>query len=86
MTNLIVFEGIEEVIIVSAATVNKTIKEWFLEGGRSLNDYEWYLIDADEPFSITTKICVDDGKEFDVTELMPNELRENLIKAGLLTE
>lgn len=88
MTNLIVFEGNDEVIITSVAKVNEAIKLWFLEGKRSLDSYNWYLVDADVPFSINTKISVDMGliKEFDVTELMPHELRESLIKANLLTE
>lgn len=87
MTNLIVFEGNDEVIITSAAKVNEAIKLWFLEGGRSLDDYEWYLVDADEGFSITTKLSLEyTADEFDVTELMPHELRESLIAANLLTE
>lgn len=88
MTNLIVFEGKDEAIIVSAAAVNRAIKLWFLEGGRSLDDYGWYLVDADEGFSITSRSRLEFAKqkEFDVTELMPNELRQGLIDAKLLTD
>ena len=88
MTNTIVFEGSDEVIVVSAAKVNRAITDWFLNGGRSLDDYNIYLTDSDAGFQISTgvKFNDDEMKDFDVTELMPHDLREKLIGADLLTD
>ncbi len=88
MKNIVIFEGANEVIVGSAASVNGIIRDWFLNGGRSLDDYDVYLVDGSEGFSLNTTFVADgvNQTEFDVTELMPNDLRENLIRAGLLTD
>ncbi len=87
MTNVIVFEGQNEVIIVEAGNVNAVVKDWFLNGGRSLDDYDVYLTDVREGFAIIAGTSFDGRHEdFDITELMPNVLREALVDDGLLTE
>lgn len=89
MSNLIVFEGQDEIIVADAGTVNEVIKDWFLEGQRSLEEYDTYLVDASEGFTITSRgLRMDDytRKEFDVTELMPADLRQELIDADLMFE
>jgi len=88
MKNLVVFEGLNETIIASASNINAVIKDWFLEGGRSLDDYDTYLVNGDEGFAVSSRLTSSDSdmKDFDVTELMPNVLREGLIEAGLLTD
>ncbi len=84
--NIIVFEGHDEVIIATAVNINTVIKDWFLDGMRCLENYDIYLADGKEGFCITHKMKFDDGErvDFDVTELMPNDLREKLIAAELL--
>ncbi len=88
MTKLVVFEGADEVIIVAAENVNTVVKQWFLEGQRSLDSYNVYLTDAAEGFSITTGVSFNDNqmKDFDVTELMSADLRKELVAAELLVE
>ena len=86
--NIIVFEGADEVLVVAAGNVNSFIAEWFLDAQRNLNDYDVYLADASEGFAITSGIKFTDykGDDFDVEELMPNELRKALIDAELLID
>ena len=86
MTNIVVFEGVDEVIVATTVNINQVIKEWFLEGQRCLENYDIYLADGDGGFSVTTRLKFDDDqkKDFDVVELMPNALREELIAADLL--
>ena len=89
MTNVIIFEGRNEVIIVEAGNVNAIVREWFLEGKRSLDDYDVYLTDVRDGFSVVTGgVTFNDGQsnDFDVTELMPHDLREALIAGNQLTE
>lgn len=88
MNNAIVFEGRDEVLVVSAAKVNAFVKLYFLEGKRSLDDYDIYLNDIDRGFvvSVTPSFEDDHMQDFDVTELMPNQLRQDLIDAELLTD
>lgn len=84
----IVFEGQDEVIIANAATINAVVTDWFLEGGRSLDDYNVYLADSSQGFSIKTSVNFHTGEKvnWDITALMPDHLREKLITAGLLTD
>ena len=88
MNNTIVFEGADEVLVISAGNLNNFIEEWFLEGKRNLDEYDVYVTDADAGFQITTRVKFSDDqmKDFDVTELMPNHLRAALIAAELLTD
>lgn len=88
MEQFIVFEGVDEVLVVSSAHVNDFIKEWFLEGERSLDEYDTYLVDGNKGFSVTTRVHMnnDDRKDYDVTDLLPNAVREALIEKGLLTD
>lgn len=89
MTNVVVFEGLNEVLVVSAAKVNAFIQLWFLEGKRNLDEYDVYLTDVDEGFAVMQRMSFEDGTchnpDFDVTELMPADLREGLVAADLLT-
>lgn len=84
--NVIVFEGTNEVIIASAGSLTAIVKEWFLDGKRNLDDYNVYVTDADAGFQITTSVNFSDDqmKEFDVTELIPQHLMQELIDADLL--
>ena len=88
--NCIVFEGADEVLVVSAAKVNDFIQLWFLEGKRNLDEYDVELVNIDDGFSVTQSIRMEDAtqevRDFDVTELMPHALRQGLIDAELLTE
>lgn len=87
--NVVVFEGLNEILVVSAANVNAFIRLWFLEGKRNMDEYDVSLTDASEGFAITQRMSFEDGTyhpDFDVTELMPNDLRESLIAADLLTD
>ena len=88
MNDIIVFEGATEVIVGAAANINKLIEDWFLNGERNLDDYDTTLIDGSEGLAISCLIHGEDGgsKRIDVTELMPNVLREALIEKGLLTD
>lgn len=89
MSDIIVFEGATEVIVADAASVNKIIEDYFLNGGRNLDEYDVSIADGHEGVTIETRIstCVMRGDhEFDVTALMPNVLREALIEKGLLTD
>jgi hypothetical protein len=40
MTKLIVFTGLDEVIIGLAKNRDKIIREWFAEAGRDIDDYD----------------------------------------------
>lgn len=88
--NCIVFEGADEVLIVSATKVNAFIQEWFLEGQRNMDEYDVTLADIDDGVAFTQRIRVEattiEHPDFDVTELMPNALRQGLIDAKLLTD
>jgi hypothetical protein len=88
MSKLIVFENANEVIVGDAASANDIIRDWFLNGKRILDDYDTYLVDGHEGFSFRSKITPGPLKRtaYDVTELMPNALREALIDFGQLTE
>lgn len=88
MKDIIVFEGNSETIVGDAASINDIIRDWFLNGGRSLDDYNTYLVDGSKGFSITSKTTIGDGPrmEYDVTALMPNHLRMALVDSGQLTD
>ena len=88
MNNTIVFEGADEVLVVSAGNLNNFIEEWFLEGERNLDEYNVYVTDADAGFQISTRVKFSDDqmKDFDVTEMMPNHLRKAMIDAELLID
>lgn len=89
MTDIIVFEGATEVIVASATSVNKIVEEFFLEGGRNMDEYDVYMADGSEGVIIETRVsaCIMRGdRDYDVTALMPNVLREALIEKGLLTD
>lgn len=83
--DIIVFEGRTEVIIATAANVNAIIREWFLNGDRNLDEYNVYLADGSKGFDIRVSIDADSASlvSYDVTELMPNHLREALVDAKL---
>lgn len=88
MTNVIVFEGDNEVLVVAAASVNAFIREWFLEGGRSLDHYNIYVTDVLKGFAVSASVRFNDSgltQDFDINELMPADLREGLVEAKLLT-
>ena len=53
---MIVFESSHEVIVTTAAPIADFIREWFIEGGRLLEDYEVYEVEANQGFSFTTSI------------------------------
>ena len=86
MTNIVVFEGVDEVIVATTVNINAVIKDWFLEGNRCLENYDIYLADGEGGFSVTTRLRFDDDmkKDFDVVELMPHDLRKALIAKDLL--
>ena len=88
--NCIVFEGADEVLIVSAAKVNAFIQLWFLEGQRNMDEYDVELVNIDDGLALTQSIRTEavtiEHPDFDVTELMPNALRQGLIDAKLLTD
>ena len=88
MNTMIVFEGNNEVIVGNAASVNDLIRDWFLNGGRSLDDYDTYLVDGSEGYSFSSKIAGGSTSrtDFDVTALMPDPLRKALIDFGKLTD
>ena len=86
MSNIIVFEGHDEVIVATTVNVNAVIRDWFLEGQRCLENYDIYLADGKAGFSIESRLKFDrgDAQDFDVVELLPNDLREKLIAKELL--
>lgn len=86
--NIIVFEGVDEVLVVAASKVNAFINDWFLQGQRNMDEYDVYLTDATKGFQIvhSMKFHDDDRKDFDVIELMPHDLRQKLIDAKLLID
>lgn len=89
MKNAIVFEGCDEVLVVSAAKVNAFIQLWFLEGQRNMDEYDIELVDLDDGFAVRQRIHLEDDtrdQNFDVIELLPNDLRQKLIAAKLLTD
>ena len=87
MTNIIIFEGANEIIVTTETNVNKTIELWFLNGLRNLDEYDVYSVGGDETAAFSTRFHSDgDGRDYDVTELMPDVLRNALIEAELLTD
>ncbi len=88
MSDIIVFEGTTEVIVANAGNVNKIIEEFFLNGGRNLDEYDVTIADGNEGVVIETRINAYGMKDsnYDVVDLMPNVLREALIEKGLLTD
>lgn len=84
--NIIVFEGRAEVIVATTANVNNIIREWFLNGGRNLDDYNIYVADGDEGFDVRVGLETDSPSlvAYDVTELMPHPLLQALIDADCL--
>lgn len=84
--DIIVFEGRTEVIIANTSNINDIVKEWFLNGGRNLDDYNVYLANGDEGFDIRVGIDADSAclMDYDVTELMPQHLLQALIDADCL--
>ena len=88
MTDIIIFESADELIVCDVSTVNRTIEEWFLKGGRSLDNFETHLVKSGDAAAFSTRFVADNvnNHDHDVIELMPDVLREALIKAELLTD
>jgi len=53
----IIYFGNDEVIVTTPENEAQTIKEWFIEGGRDLEDYDRELR-YDEAVTITTRLAV----------------------------
>ncbi len=77
MTDIIVFEGNDEVIICKSEYVAQVIEDFFLGTGRELNEFEVSLIKGKEALHISTRIVVDknQSENFDVMSMLPLSLR-----------
>ncbi len=77
MTDIIVFEGEDEVIICKSDCVAKVVKDFFIDTGRELNEFEVSLIKGKEALHISTRIVVDknQSENFDVMSMLPLSLR-----------
>lgn len=88
--DIIVFEGTEETIVGAASAVNKLVEDWFLNAERNLDDYDIYLVDGNQGMTVVSRTSVEaihrSNDDFDIIDLMPNVMREALIKKGLLTD
>ena len=87
MSDMVVFTSPYEVIIVAVEHVNKVITDWFLNGGRSLDNFDVYLEDGKEGFAILNQLHLNGSQEdFDVIDLLPKSLIKQLVDANRLTE
>lgn len=89
MSKIIVIEGTDEIIIGSASAADSIISEWFVETGRSLVDFDIYLLDGDEGGLIQTRVKLasdSDAEHVDVSEVVSQELFEQLDALGMIID
>ena len=87
--DIIVFAGVDETLVGDAAKVNKLVEDWFLNGERNLDEYDVYVTDGGDGVMVQSRShaeIVGRRDDPDITQLMPNVLREALVKKGLLTD
>lgn len=83
MKKIIVFEGTDEIIVANFKSIEKIVKLWFLEGQRSLDNYDIYLVDGDEGFSFSSRVCIDtsggeDISDIGIAKLLSKRLQDKL--------
>lgn len=78
-----VFEGTDEVLIGSIDSINKLVETYFLNTGRNLDDYDFYVAEADDGVLITTCVKAEIGyepeRDIDIMSLLSDKLARNLI-------
>lgn len=87
--DMIVFEGITETIIGLASNSNELIRIWFLEGERSLDEYDVFRVNSKDGFSVSSRLSVTDYDEavsVDLDDIMTVDLQDQLIDAGLFVD
>lgn len=87
MSKIIVFEGTDEVLVGSADAADKIVTDWFLDAGRSLDDFDVYLADGNEGTLILTRVKLDsnsDAEHVDVEDVVSDDLRRKMIHSGAI--
>ncbi len=87
MSKIIVFEGTDEVIVGNADAADQIVTDWFLEAGRSLDDFDVYLVDGKEGSLIVTRVKLDSdsAEHVDVENVVSDELRIRMIHSGVIS-
>ena len=77
----VMFEGENEVIVANSKSMDDIVKLWFLDGRRSLNDYDVYLLDGSKGFAFSSRIHLDTVEEdIDLTERLSTTLQKKLLE------
>ena len=86
MSKLIVFEGTDEVIVGNEEAADQIVTDWFLETGRSLDDFDVYVVDGKEGSLIVTraKLDSDSSESVDVEDVVSAGLRRKMIDSGAI--
>lgn len=84
---ILVFEGRNEVIIGDPKQVEALVESWFNDTGRSLEDYDTYVVDGSDGFAFTTDINADVNREdVYVRDMISLNLRQILNSVGALED
>ena len=84
---ILVFEGRNEVIVGDPEQVETLVESWFNDTGRSLEDYDTYVVDGSEGFAFTTVINADVNREdVYVRDMISLNLRQILNSVGALDD
>ncbi len=84
---ILVFEGRNEVIIGDPEQVETLVESWFNDTGRSLEEYNTYLVDGSEGFAFTTDINADvNYEDVYVRDMISLNLRQILNSVGALDD
>ncbi len=78
MTDIVLLEGNNEVIICRSDCVAQVVEEYFLDTGRNLDDFEVSLIKENEALLIHTHIITHKNpasENINVMEMLPLTLR-----------
>lgn len=87
MSKIIVIEGTDEIIIGNADAADQIVTEWFLETGRSLDDFDVYLVDGKEGSLIVTRVKLDsnsNAEHVDIEDVVSDGLRRKMIDVGII--
>ncbi len=84
---ILVFEGRNEVIIGDPEQAEALVESWFNDTGRSLEDYDTYVVSGSEGFAFTTDICAGVNREdVYVRDMISLNLRHALNSVGALDD
>ncbi len=79
MTNIIVFEGNNEVIVCRQENVEEIVEEYFVETGRELEHYDVFLIDGKQAVRISADVSATiTSKTFEIFDTLSLSLQNKI--------